>query len=318
MIIISRVLPGDPARMALGARAPEWVVERLTKEMHLDKPIYVQYYYWIKDALHGNFGMSLVTRRDVTSDIREFFPATLELVLYAGTFMLLMGIILGTIAGRLANTWTDNLIRIISYIGVVTPSFVFAILFVLIFGYVWEILPTMGRVSRDLILPSRITGMITIDALIAGRFDVFFDFLKHLLLPAISLAIGPLSQAVKITRVSLINNAKKDYITNAQSCGIPGRIIMFKYLLKPSLIPTVSICGLSFVALLGKAFLIELIFNWPGFSRYGMNAILQKDLNAITGTALVIGLFFMISSMVIDLIVRYLDPRIKIGAEGSE
>ncbi len=313
IFIISRVIPGAPARMALGARAPEWAVEKLSKEMHLDESIYVQYYYWIKNALHGDLGISLVSRRNVIIDIKKFLPASLELAIYAGFFMLITGIILGTISSRYANTWVDNLIRIISYIGVSTPSFVFAILFVLIFAYVWEILPTMGRVSPGVILPPNITGIITIDALIIGRFDVFFDALKHLLLPALSLAMGPLSQAARITRTSLIDNVQKNYIANARSCGIPERIIMFKYLLKPSLIPTVSIGGLSFAALISNAFIVELIFNWPGLSRYGMIAILQKDLNAIVATVLVMGIIFMIASMVIDLTVSYLDPRIKLG-----
>ncbi|MBA7537997.1 hypothetical protein ES705_30270 [subsurface metagenome] len=123
---IARVMPGNPARMALGARAPEWAVERLREEMHLNEPLYVQYYYWAKGALHGNFGMSLITRRSVASDIKAFFPASLELALYAGTFMGIVGIILGTISGWYANTWVDNLVRVISYLGIITPSFFIA------------------------------------------------------------------------------------------------------------------------------------------------------------------------------------------------
>lgn len=318
IFIISRVVPGDPARMALGARAPEWAVENLSKEMYLDKPIPIQYYYWFKNAIHGDFGISLVTRRNVIIDVKEFLPASLELAFYAGFFMLIMGIILGTISGWFADSWIDNLIRIFSYIGVVTPSFVFAIFFVLIFGYVLETLPTMGRVSENLVLPPYITGMISVDALIAGRFDIYFDFLKHLLLPAISLAMGPLSQSTRITRASLVDNVHKDYIASARSCGIPERVIMFKYLLKPSLIPTISIVGLSFAGIMANAFLVELIFNWPGFSRYGMNAMLQKDLNAIVATVLVLGIIFMITSLIIDLLVSFLDPRIELVAGRSK
>ncbi|GAH87559.1 unnamed protein product, partial [marine sediment metagenome] len=192
IFVIARVMPGHPARMALGARAPEWAVERLREEMHLNEPLYVQYYYWAKGALHGDFGMSLVTRRSVANDIKEFLPASLELALYAGIFMGIIGITLGTISGWYSNTWIDNLVRVISYIGIVTPSFVFAIFFVLIFSYVLEIFPTMGRIAPDLIPPPRITGMITLDALITGNFAIFLDALKHLFLPAISLAMGPL------------------------------------------------------------------------------------------------------------------------------
>ncbi len=315
---IARVMPGNPARMALGARAPEWAVERLKEEMHLNEPLYVQYYYWAKGALHGNFGTSLITRRSVASDIKAFFPASLELALYAGTFMGIVGIILGTISGWYANTWVDNLVRVISYMGIITPSFVFAIFFVLIFSYVLEILPTIGRLTPGVVPPPSITGIITFDALIMGRFDVFFDALKHLLLPAISLAMGSLSQEARITRASLVDNVQKDYIASERACGIPERTIMFKYLLKPSLIPTITIYGLDFASILGNAFLVELIFNWPGLSRYGMNAMLQKDLNAITAVVLVLGLIFVIVNIVVDLTVGYLDPRIGLGTERGD
>jgi len=315
---IARVMPGHPARMALGARAPEWAVERLREEMHLNEPLYAQYYYWIKDALHGDFGMSLVTRRSVAHDIKEFFPASLELALYAGIFMGIVGIALGAISGWYANTWVDNLVRMLSYIGIVTPSFVFAIFFVLIFGYVLEIFPTMGKLTPGVVPPPLITRITTLDALITGHFTAFFDALKHLLLPAISLAMGPLSQEARITRASLVDNVQKDYVASERSCGIPEQTIMFKYLLKPSLIPTVSIYGLDFASLLGNAFLIELIFNWPGLSRYGMNAMLQKDLNAMTAVILVFGLVFIIVNIIVDLTVGYLDPRIRLGAERTQ
>lgn len=318
IFVIARVMPGHPARMALGARAPEWAIERLREEMHLNEPLYVQYYCWAKGALHGDFGMSLVTRRGVADDIKEFFPASLELALYAGIFMGIIGITLGTISGWYSNTWIDNLVRVISYIGIVTPSFVFAIFFVLIFGYVLEIFPTMGRIAPDLIPPPRITGMITLDALITGDFSIFLDALKHLFLPAISLAMGPLAQEARITRSSITDNVKKDYIAAERSCGMPERTIMFKYLLKPSLIPTISIYGLDFASLLGNAFLIELIFNWPGLSRYGMNAMLRKDLNATTAIILVFGLVFIIVNIIVDIIVEYLDPRIRLGVERSQ
>ncbi|MCD6471880.1 ABC transporter permease [Candidatus Aerophobetes bacterium] len=315
---IARVMPGHPARMALGSRAPDWAVERLREEMHLNESLYVQYYYWAKDALHGDFGVSLVTRRGVANDIREFFPASLELTLYAGIFMGIMGIILGTISGWYNNTWIDNLVRIISYIGIVTPSFVFAIFFVLIFGYVLEIFPTMGRLTPGVVHPPLITKMITFDALITGHFAVFFDALKHLFLPAVSLAMGGMAQEARITRSALTDNVNKDYIASERSCGIPERTIMFKYLLKPSFIPTISIYGLDFASLLGNAFLIELIFNWPGLSRYGMNAMLRKDLNAMTAVILVFGLVFIIVNIIVDLIVGYLDPRIRLGAERTQ
>ncbi len=312
IFLIARVMPGDPARMALGSRAPDWALEKLRTEMHLDEPIHIQYIYWVKGALRGNFGESLVTRREVAEDIKEYFPASLELAVFAAVFMGVFGIVFGTISGWFSNTWIDNLFRVVSYIGIVTPSFVFAIFFVLIFGYVLDLLPTIGRLNPVAIAPPVITGFMTIDSLLAGNIHAFGDALKHLLLPALSLAMGPLAQEARITRSSLTDMAKKDFIAAERACGMPERLIMFKYLLKPSLIPTVSIYGLDFAATLGNAFLIELIFNWPGLSRYGMNAMLQKDLNAIIATILTFGLVFILVNIIVDIIVDYLDPRIRL------
>jgi peptide/nickel transport system permease protein len=318
IFIIARVMPGDPARLALGPRAPEWVAERFRAEMHLDEPLYVQYYYWLREALRGNFGKSLVTRRDVAEDIREFFPATMELALFAGIFMAIFGISLGVLSARYANRWPDNLVRVISYLGVVTPSFVFAILFLLLFGYYLNLLPTTGRLSPWIPPPPTVTGLVTVDSLLAGNVEAFLDALKHLIMPGLALALGGMAQEARITRSSITENLQRDFIALERSQGIPERVIMSKYLLKLSLIPTVSVLGLDFASLLGNAFLVELIFNWPGMSRYGINAMLRKDLNAIVAVIMVLGVVFMIVNILVDLIVGWLDPRIRLGAERSQ
>jgi len=312
---ISRVLPGDPVRMALGSRAPQWAVDNLREQMHLNDPLYAQYYYWLAGAVRGDLGQSLFTRRAVIEDVREFLPATMELALSAGVIMAVFGILLGAVSGRYSNTWIDNSVRIFSYIGIVTPSFVFAILFLLLFGYVLNVLPTMGRLSPWIARPPVITGMVSLDALLSGNFAAFGDAIKHLLLPAVSLALGGMAQEARITRSTISDNLRKDYIASAKGFGVPERLVMFKYLLKPSLIPTVSILGLDFASLIGNAFLVELIFNWPGFSRYGIHAMLNKDLNAVSAVVMVLGVIFIIVNILVDLIVAWLDPRIRLGAE---
>jgi len=312
---ISRILPGDPVRMALGSRAPQWAVDNLREQMHLNDPLYAQYYYWLAGAVRGDLGQSLFTRRAVIEDVREFLPATMELALFAGVIMAVFGILLGAVSGRYSNTWIDNSVRIFSYIGIVTPSFVFAILFLLLFGYVLNVLPTMGRLSPWIARPPVITGMVSLDALLSGNFAAFGDAIKHLLLPAVSLALGGMAQEARITRSTISDNLRKDYIASAKGFGVPERLVMFKYLLKPSLIPTVSILGLDFASLIGNAFLVELIFNWPGFSRYGIHAMLNKDLNAVSAVVMVLGVIFIIVNILVDLIVAWLDPRIRLGAE---
>lgn len=318
IFLIARVMPGDPARAALGVRAPKEVVERLREWMHLDKPLYVQYYYWLRGAVRGDFGESLFTRRNVAIDVKAFLPATMELVLFSGLIMTVFGILLGAISARYSNTWADNMLRIGSYVGVVTPSFIFAILFLLLFGYVLRILPTMGRLGAEVIGPPVMTGMVTVDSLIMGNFAAFFDALKHLLMPATALALAGMSQTVRITRSSMSDNLQKDYIKVARAHGIPERVINLKLLLKPSLIPTVSLLGPSLASLLGNAFLVELVFNWPGLSRYGVQAMLRKDLNAITAVILVLGVVFITVNFIIDMIVTYLDPRIRLAGESGE
>lgn len=310
IFMISRILPGDPARMAVGSRAPQWVVDNMREQMHLNDSLPVQYGYWLTNALHGEFGLSLVTRRDVSQDIIEFFPATFELALYAGVLMTVLGTTLGVISARHKDSWIDNVVRVISYLGVVTPSFVWAIIFLLIFGYVLGWLPTIGRLSESQAQAPTVTGLYTIDALLAGDLAQFWDAFKHLILPSLALAMGSMAQQARITRSSMSDNLTKDYIAAERALGIPERTIMTKFLLKPSLIPTISILGLDFASTMSNAFLVELIFNWPGISRYGINGMLRKDLNAIAAVILVMGVVFIIANVLVDLVVAKLDPRI--------
>jgi peptide/nickel transport system permease protein len=315
---ISRVMPGDPARMAVGARAPQWVVDNLRDQMHLDEPLYAQYYYWLRDALHGDLGISLVTRRQVADDVKEFFPATFELAIFAGLINGAGGILLGAVSARHKDKWIDNVVRVVSYLGVVTPSFVFAILFLLLFGMTLNWMPTMGRISTELSRPTVVTGLVTIDALLAGDIAVFLDAMWHLTLPALALAMGGMAQEARITRSTMSDNLTKDYIASERSLGIPERVIMRRFLLKPSLIPTVSILGLDFAATLSNAFLVELIFNWPGMSRYGINAMLRKDLNAIAAVIMILGVVFVIVNVLVDIVVAQLDPRIRLAPGRDE
>ena len=318
IFFVVRIIPGDPARMALGTQAPEDVVERLRVEMHYDKPIFIQYYYWFKNVLRGNLGISLVTKHPVLEDISELFPATFEIALYAFIFIAVVGTAIGVFSARYSNSWVDNLGRIFAYFGIVTPQFVFAIMGMLLFCYVFKILPSMGRLDPTLTYPAKITGLITIDALLQGNFIVFFDALKHLILPVLSVGLGGMAQSTRITRTSVYNNMRKDFIAAAQSYGVPDRVIMFRDLLKVSMNPTVSILGLQFATTLSNAFLVELIFNWPGFARYGMTAMLQKDLNAISGVVLTVAIFVMLGNIFADIVNSFLDPRVYLLSTSKE
>jgi peptide/nickel transport system permease protein len=318
IFVIARIMPGDPARVAVGARAPQWVVDRIREHMHLNDPIYVQYGYWLLDAIHGDFGLSLVTQRPVTTDIIEFFPASLELVLFSGLMSAIGGIGLGVLSARYKDTWMDNAVRLFSYMGIVTPSFVFAIFFVLLFGWLLHWFPIIGRVSEEVSLPPVVSGLVTVDSLLAGQFGTFIDAIKHLILPALALAMGSIAQEARITRSTMADNLNKDYVASARALGVSERSIMGRFLLKPSLIPTVSILGLDIASTFSIAFLVELIFNWPGLARYGMQAMLHKDLNAISAVILVLGAVFITVNIIVDIIVAQLDPRIRLSAARSE
>jgi len=312
IFLIARIVPGDPARMALGPRAPVDVVERLRQQMHLDKPLLQQYGLWLWEVAHGNLGDSLVTRRPVKQDIREFFPATLELVGLTALFIVVAGISLGVISARYSNTWFDNVVRLFSYLGIVTPAFAWAVILMLLFGFVWHIFPTYGRLTEGVIPPSTITGMYTVDSLLNGRFDLFWDAVMHLILPAIALALPPMSQAARITRSSMADNQNKDCIASMIAYGVPNRVVVGKYLLKPSLISPITVMALDIAATFGYAFMVEKIFGFPGLARYGIQVMLNKDVNAIVGVVMVLGVVFITLNIVVDIIVAYLDPRIRL------
>lgn len=314
IFLISWVVPGDPARMALGANVPEWVVERLRKDMHLDEALYKQYYFWIKKVIiNRDLGESLTTLRKVNEDIKLFLPASLELALFTGGLGMILASIFGIISGRYQNKWIDNILRVIAYSGVVTPTFVFAIFFILLFCCSFKVLPVMGRLSPGVPPPIPITGLYVIDSLLTRNYITFFDAIKHLILPVASLTMPLFAQVTRIIRSATINNLQSDYISVAEISGIPEKVIIFKYLLKPSLIPGISAAGMSIANLIGNSFIVELTFNWPGMSRYGMEAMLKKDFNAIVGVAIIYALLFILSNIIVDIIVFRLDPRIVIN-----
>jgi peptide/nickel transport system permease protein len=315
IFVIARVVPGDPARLALGPNAPQESVNTLREAMHLDKSLPVQYFYWVKGIVHGDFGKSLVSKRNVADDIKEYLPATLELALLSAIFMVVLAIVLGVVAARYRDSWVDTVIRISSYFGVAIPAFVLATVFLLVFGYYWPVLPVIGRISASIASPPRITSFILLDSLLSGNIPAFWDSLKHLLAPALALALGTAFQEARITRSAMVDNMNKDFLAAERGYGIPERVVMFKYLLKPSLIPTVSVMGLDIASLMSNAFLVELIFNWPGLSRYAIIAMLNKDLNAISASILIFGLVFVLVNIVVDLIVSFLDPRIRLGGQ---
>ncbi len=309
---IARVVPGDPARIALGPLATQEQVAALQAEMGLDQPIHSQYLGYVGGLLQGDLGQSLLTQRSVNEDIGDTFAATFELVVATVIVSMIIGVPAGVMAARNKDGWLDNSSRFIALLGVVTPAFFLAILLQILAGYVLQILPVTNRMPAGIDFQANITGLMVIDTMLHGRFDLTVEALRHLLLPTIALSAATIGQIMRITRSSMIDVSRQDYIEASRAFGIPARIRTFKYMLRPSFVPPLTILGLEFASLIGNAFVVEMVFGWPGMASYGVRTILQKDLNAVMGVVMVSGLFFVFVNLLIDVLVGYVDPRVRI------
>jgi len=313
IFVIARVIPGDPARLSEGTAVSEEAYKLARSNMHLDEPLITQFRFWVAGVLKGDFGRSINTRRNVTEDVSEFLPATLELVLFSALLMICFSIVFGTVAARYRDRWPDSVIRIMSYSGIAIPGFIMAVLMLLVFGHYLKIIPVIGRLSPGIKAPTRRTGLYVLDALFDGDPATAWNAFLHVLLPAAALSVAGIFQEARIIRTAIIDNMSKDHHSAIVGYGVPQRKVYFKYLLKPSMIPAVSVMGMDIASLMTHAFFIEVIFVWPGLSRYGMNAMMGKDLNAISIVILLFGVIFVLLNIVVDVVVSYLDPRIRLG-----
>jgi len=311
MFLISRVLPGDPARLALGPEATAEQVEQLRREMGLDKPLVTQYTVYISGLFRGDFGFSLRTRRNVAQDIREFLPATVELTTVAMLFAVGVGVPLGVVSAVRKDRAEDHVSRLIALAGVAIPRFWLAILLQLVFAYYLGVLPTIGRGPGP---PVRLTGLHLLDSLLTANPGAFLTALRHVALPAFALSLGSLAQITRLVRANMIEEMRKDYALAARSYGLPDRVIIYKYVLKNAFSSALTVIGLSYGFLLGNAFLVEAVFAWPGLAFYGVDSLLFKDLNAVMGVTLVVGVAFAVANLLVDVAYSYLDPRIRYEA----
>ena len=315
IFVISRVIPGDPVRLALGPEASDQQVEALKTEMGLDEPIPVQYVDWLIGVIQGDWGMSLRTNNNVFNDIIARLPATFELVVLTLFFAVLLAIPFGVIAGTNKDHWQDHVSRITALFGVSMPRFWVAIVLQIIFVVTLGLLPLSGRLSDGVEPPPDVTHLYLVDSLIAGQFGTFVDAVKHLILPVFALGLATLAQVMRLIRSDMIDEQRKDYVLAAQAYGLPNNLIEYKYMLRNAFTSSLTVVGLSFGFLLGNAFLVEIVFAWPGMARYGVNAILYQDFNAIVGVTIVVGVGFVTANFVVDLLYGYLDPRVRMEEE---
>ena len=314
IFIIARIVPGDPARIALGPLATSVQVAELREEMGLNASFPVQLWSYLSGLAQADLGKSLLTSRPVMDDIRGALPATFELVLVTIILQIVVSIPLGVMAAIYRNTWVDNVLRVISLIGVVTPGFVLAIILQLIAAHYLGFLPVTGRLDGGIDFDANITGLLLVDGTLKGRFDVVLDAIRHLFLPAIALSAAGIGQVMRITRTAMIEVASRDFVEATRAYGIPEKIVTFRYMLRVASVAPLTILGLEFASLIGNAFIVEFVFSWPGIASYGVRTILQKDLNAVIGVVLVSGVFFVVANLTIDLLLGLLDPRHRLRA----
>ncbi len=311
---ISRVMPGDPARMALGPEATEEMVQAYRERMGLNDPFWKQYVNYIWGLLHLDLGEAFQSKRHVLDDLRERFPASFELTTVAMLFAIAVGVPLGIRSGINKDKWQDHSSRVVAFVGVSMPRFWVGLMLQILMATIiinWFRWPIIGRIPPRISTPHHITGLFLVDSLITLDFEAFFGSILCLILPMFTLSLATIAQLTRITRAGMIEETRKDYIIAARAFGLPENLIVNKYMLKNALTSTLTIIGLTYGFLLGQAFMVEYVFTWPGLGTYGVKAIQFNDFNAIVGITLLIGTVYLLANFVVDMLYGYLDPRIK-------
>lgn len=308
---IARLLPGDPVTLAAGPNATAADVAQVAREFGLDQPLPVQYWRYLTGILHGDFGVSIFTRRPVAEDLAAFLPATLELVLAAMVMAIALGIPLGLMAAVFRNKWPDFLSRTVSLGAISMPRFFLGLVFQLFFAMWLGWLPLSGRYPLIEEPPPAITGLLTVDAVLSGQFHALGVALSHLALPAIAMALSPLATIMRMMRASTIEVLQQDYVLTERALGLSQRLILFKYVLKNAISATLTVIGLYFGWLLGGTVLVETVFDWPGIGLYATQAVLTQDFMPIIGVTLCIGAIFVTVNLVVDMLYGLLNPKVR-------
>ncbi len=307
--------PGDPARVMLGERANPEQLEKLRRELGLDQPLSKQYFLYLGRIFQGDLGKSILTQQKITTELRQRLPATIELATAATLFASIVGIVLGVAAARNRNSWVDHSTMVTALVGVSMPVFWLALVLILLFSVTLDWLPTGGRMDVRLYFKP-ITNYYLIDGLllwIRGEGSkVFFNALKHLILPTIALGTIPLAIIARTTRSSMLEVLKLDYVKTARAAGIPERRVVYRYALRNALLPVITVIGIQFGVLLSGAILTETIFAWPGIGKWIYHSISARDFPAVQGGILFISFFFVMINLVVDLLYSAINPRIRL------
>jgi peptide/nickel transport system permease protein len=307
---IGRVVPIDPVLAVVGDQAPRDVYEAVKRELGLDQPLAVQFWIYVQKMAVGDFGQSLVTNRAVIEDIARVFPATLELATLATLVGVLIGVPLGVAGAVWQDRWPDQIVRVIGLVGYSMPIFWLGIIALLVFyGMLgWVNGPGRLGVAFEDMVPV-VTGVILVDAAIAGEWEVFRNAVGHVVLPSAVLGYFSVAYIARMTRSFMLEQLNQEYVVTARAKGVPEARIVWVHALRNVSVPLVTVIALSYARLLEGAVLTETVFAWPGLGRYLTTALLAADMNAVLGATLVVGAVFVGINLLSDLLYRVLDPR---------
>jgi peptide/nickel transport system permease protein len=308
--VIARLLPADPVLAVVGDHASESTIEAARVRLGLDKPILVQFWIYLTDVLQGDLGQSVRTGRPIISELARVFPATLELATLGTLIGVVLGIPLGVWAAVRKDTYIDHLVRFFGLIGYSVPIFWLGLMGLLVFYAKLDWLPGPGRLDfgyEEIVTP--VTGVMTIDTLIAGDIDLFKNALAHLILPASLLGYFSLAYISRMTRSLMLGQLRQEYILTARVKGVPERRIIWKHAMGNILVPLLTVIALSYGNLLEGSVLTETVFAWRGLGLYITDSIFGQDMPAVLGGTIVVGTIFIIINMLTDLAYRALDPR---------
>lgn len=307
---VSRLVPGDPVKLAAGPQARPEQIEKLTEEFGLDQPLPVQYLRYMGGLLQGNWGYSIGNRREVGPDLITYFSATFELTIVSTIFGLIVGIPLAVVSARWRDRWPDHLSRFISIGTVSIPVFWIAIVLQIIFAQNLHWLPVSGRFDPRASYPTVHTGLLLLDTLINGNVPAFLTALRYMIIPAFCQSLLVIALVTRQLRGDMLDIVRKDFVLVARANGIPERVIWTRYLMKNALISTVSMLGFLIGFELGGSVLIEYVLDWPGIGQYALKAALLLDFQPIMGATLFIGCIVVVVNLITDLLYRAIDPRI--------
>lgn len=312
VFVMLALTPGDPVQIMVGEQAitPEQEAA-LRRDLGLDRPMVERFFLFVANAVRFDFGQSFYHGRPVADVIAERLPATIELSLVALIVALVTAIPLGVLAAIRKNSIFDRLATVGSLLGVSLPGFWFGILLIMLFAVHLQILPVSGRIGYASEVPS-VTGFLLIDTLVAGNIAAFGEALRYLLLPAITLGLPMTAILMRVTRTSMLEVMRQDYITFAEAKGLPRRRVLFRHALKNALIPTVSVAAIETGSLLGGNMIVETVFGWPGLGRLVVESIFLRNYPLVQAAVLLYAVTYVLLNFIADILYTVLNPRVKL------